>query len=87
MIALHSLLPDLAARETRYVAIGLAPDSSASRLPPDEYAFLEFYRLCSRRNPFAAGAGLDTTFWKASSFERFVTACHWGAARFVADSN
>ena len=38
MIPLHSVLPDLAARETRSVIVGPGP-----AIPAGEYAFLEFH--------------------------------------------
>jgi hypothetical protein len=38
----HSVLPDLALRETRSVTI-IEPTDDAVPLPPDEYAFIELY--------------------------------------------
>jgi hypothetical protein len=44
MTPLHSILPELAAREVRCVHIGAGPDfAPGSGPPPDEYAYLEFY--------------------------------------------
>jgi hypothetical protein len=44
MVPLHSVLPDLAAREVRFVRIGIAPAGSPNaNLLPDEYAFVEYY--------------------------------------------
>jgi len=44
MIALHSVLPELAQREVCCVHVGVAPGiSPSSGLPAGEYAFVEFY--------------------------------------------
>ena len=44
MSPFHSLLPELAQRETRCVHLGATPDgASEPALPADEYAYLEFY--------------------------------------------
>jgi hypothetical protein len=44
MIPFHSILPDLAQREMRCVQVGPAPEGGPDPgLPPDDYAFLEFY--------------------------------------------
>jgi hypothetical protein len=44
MIPFHSVLPELAAREVRFIRIGKPADGLAEpALPPDEYAYLESY--------------------------------------------
>ncbi len=43
MIAFHSVLPDVAAREVRFVRTNAFPEALGAGLPADEYAFLEFY--------------------------------------------
>jgi hypothetical protein len=44
MSPFHSLLPELAQREVRWVHLGPAQDTvSEPALPADEYAYLEFY--------------------------------------------
>jgi hypothetical protein len=45
MIPFYSMLPELAQREVSCVHVSVAPDGSPDPdgLPPDEYAFLEFY--------------------------------------------
>src|SRR5262245_65403713 len=48
MRPLHSVLPELAAREVRCVHLGPSPDPASTALPPDEYAYLEYY--CSDLN-------------------------------------
>jgi len=44
MTPFHSLLPEVAEREVRFVRLSLAPGAAPeSALPADEYAYLEFY--------------------------------------------
>ena len=44
MIPFHSVFPELAQQEVRCVHLGAtADDASATALPADEYAYLEFY--------------------------------------------
>jgi hypothetical protein len=44
MMPFHSLFPEVAQREVRYVNIGPSPEpSSEADVPPDEYVFFEFY--------------------------------------------
>ena len=44
MIPFHSVLPEVAQREVRYVLLGTpAPGSDLSGLPADQYASLEYY--------------------------------------------
>ena len=44
MTPFHSLLPEAAEREVRFVRLSLAPGAAPeSALPADEYAYLEFY--------------------------------------------
>src|SRR5712671_6038286 len=44
MIPFHSVLPELAVREVRYVQVLRSHDASTKAvLPADEYAYLEYY--------------------------------------------
>ena len=42
-MAFHSVLPELSAREVRFVRTGSGPEALAPGLPADEHAYIEFY--------------------------------------------
>lgn len=83
MISFHSVLPELAQRETRCIRVGPSPDATpGNSLPADEYAFVEFYcedLNCDCRRVFIQVIGRnrpDTVLasinygWEPASFYR-----------------